>query len=473
MGWERRKPWCLLHAVVFFIFEGVFYKLCQLTEEEKLEFIENKFYLEGLEGRLIQQETNNPKIYNGSFIIRQSSKAFEITVFISYMDSHSLIKDSMQNRLKIGGIIPESHYYILEGRDLKGRKWHSSEFYPSYNIGYKGILFKGTVQEIYFEREIDSDNKNKIHLDFLNSFNIPAREITATIIRSGKREEKKFTRNIWSFKDDDISYIFTNEEYGLSVDVESNRAFPSYYISCIVETLYFVFARYISPSIEIERSHNIIKYLLRILEKPGATPLLETLIRLDHVNASTVAKELFIKYIRYISKDKSELIHPISVELKRVIRASQYSLDAQSLVVAVAVEAILQSQYAKIKISKKENEEIDLVQKHIKNLDISNKLKKRLAGLIGTMKSSRPKDQLIQIKKRGIINAEHIEAWELLRNIVTHGNVDNINFDERYNLCNMVSQLMYLLIFDLIGYKGIFTDYTKEGYPDLHFPFQA
>jgi len=449
--------------------------LWQLTEEEKLEFIKNKFYLEGLEGRLIQQETNNPKIYNGSFIIRQSSKAFEITVFVPDMDPHSLIKNSMRNGLKIGSKIPNNYYYILEGRDLKGRKWHSSEFYPSYDIhiNYKGVLFKGTVQEIYFIEKTDSDNTNKVQLAFLNSFNIPAREITEIIIRSSEREKKRVTRNVWRFKDDDISYTFTIEEYGLTVDVESNKAFSPYYIPCIVETLCFVFVHYVSPSIEIERRHDNVKYLLRVLEKPGATPLLGPPIKLNHIDAPAIAKEMFIKYIRYISKNKSELLHPISVELLRVVRASQYSLDAQSLVVAVAVEAILQSQYPKVKISKEENKEIDLVQNHIKNFDISNNLKSRLKGLVGTMKNFRPKDQLIQIKERGIITAEHIEAWEHLRNIVTHGNIDVINFDERYNLCNIVSQLMYLLIFDLIGYKGIFTDYTKEGYPDLHFPFQT
>ena len=458
------------------MFEGVFYKLWQLTEGEKLEFIESKFYLEGLEGRLIQQETDNPKIYNGPFIIRQSSKAFEITVFVPDVDPHSLIKNSIQNRLKIGSIIPDSHYYILEGRDSKGRKWHSSEFYPSYDIhiNHKGVLFKGTAQEIYFIEKIDSDNTNtntnKVQLTFLNSFNIPAHEITETIIRSGEREKKRTTRNIWRFKDDDISYTFTNEDYGLTVDVESNKTFPSYYISCIVETLCFVFVHYIFPSIEIERRNNNVKYLLRVLEKPGATPLLGAPIKLNRIDASAIAKEMFIKYIRYISKNKSELLHPISVELLRVVRASQYSLDAQSLVVAVAVEAILQSQYPKIKISKEKNEEIDLVQKHIMDLDISDNLKERLKGLIGTMKEYRSIDQLNQIKERGIINAEHIEAWKHLRNIVTHGSIDDINFDERYSLCNMVSQLMYLLIFDLIGYKGIFTDYTKEGYPDLHFP---
>ena len=459
---------------MLFIFERVFYKLWQLTEEEKLEFIENKFYLEGLEGRLIQQETNNPKIYNGPFIVRQSSKAFEITIFALDMDPNSLIKDSMQNWLKDGSKIPDNYYYILEGRDLKGRKWHSSEFYPSHyiHISHKGVLFKGTVQEIYFIEKTDSDNTNtnKVQLTFLNSFDIPAREITEIIVRSGEKEKKRVTRNVWRFKDDDISYTFTNEDYGLTVDVESNQVFSSYYISCIVETLCFVFVHYISPSIEIERSHNNVKYLLRVLEKPGATPLLGPPIKLNRIDASAIAKEMFIKYIRYISKNKSELLHPISVELLRVVRASQYSLDAQSLVVAVAVEAILQSQYPKIKISKEKNEEIDLVQEHIMNLEISSNLKRRLKGLIGTMKKSRPIDQLNQIKERGIINAEHIEAWKHLRNIVTHGSIDDTNFDERYSLCNMVSQLMYLLIFDLIGYKGIFTDYTKEGYPDLNFP---
>jgi hypothetical protein len=449
--------------------------LWQLAEEEKLEFIENKFYLEGLEGRLIQQETNNPKIYNGSFIIRQSSKAFEITVFIPDVDPYSLIKNSMQNGLKTGSIIPESYYYIFEGRDLKGRKWYSSEFYPSHytHINYRGALFKGTLQEIYFERKIDSDNINKIHLDFLNSFNIPANGFTETVMRSCNREIKKVTRNVWRFKDNDISYTFINETYGLSVDVENNRAFPSDYISCITETLCFVFARLTYPSIEIERKHNNLKYLLRILEKPGPTPLLAPLIKLNRINASVIAKEMFIKYIRYISNNKSELIHPISLELKRVVRASQYSLDAQSLLVAVAVEAILKSQYPEIDIVEKENKEIDLVQENIKNSDISSKLKERFIGLIGAMKKSRPKDQLIQLKDRGVINEEHIKAWERLRHTVTHGNIDSINFDERYNLCNMVSQLMYLLIFDLIDYKGILTDYTKKGYPDLHFPFRV
>ena len=457
------------------IFKGVFNKLWQLTEEEKLEFIENKFYLEGLEGRLIQQGAINPKIYNGPFIIRQSSKAFEITVFVPDMDPHSLIKNSMRNRLKIGSKIPDSHYYILEGRDLKGRKWHSKEFYPSYDIhiNYKGVLFKGTVQEIYFIEKTDSDNTNKIQLAFLNSFNIPAREITENIIRSGKREKKKFTRNVWRFKDDDISYTFTNEDFGLTVDVDSNKTFPSYHISCIVETLCFVFAHYTYPSIEIERRHNNVKYLLRVLEIPGPEPLLGPLIRLNHINASTVAKDMFIKYTRYISKNKSELLHPISVELLRVVRASQYSIDALSLLVSVAVEAILKSQYHEIEISKEENKEIDLVREHINILNISGNLKERLKGLVAMLKQNRPKDYLYQLKERRIIKEDHIKAWEHLRIKAAHGNIDNINLDKKYELCNMVCQLMYLLIFDLIGYKGIFTDYTKEGYPDLYFPFQS
>lgn len=447
----------------------------QLTEGEKLEFIENKFYLEGLEGKLIQQRINNPKIYNGPFIIRQSSKAFEITVFVPDMDPHSLIKNSMRNRLKIGSKIPDSHYCILEGRDLKGRKWHSSEFYPSYDIhiNYKGVLFKGTVQEIYFIEKTDSDNTNKIQLAFLNSFNIPAREITENIIRSGKREKKKFTRNVWRFKDDDISYTFTNEDFGLTVDVDSNKTFPSHHIACIVETLCFVFVHYTYPSIEIERRHNNVKYLLRVLEKPGPKPLLSPLIRLNHINASTVAKEMFIKYIRYISKNKSELLHQISVELLRVVRASQYSIDALALLVSVAVEAILKSQYHEIEISKEENKEIDLVREHINILNISSNLKERLKGLVAMLKQNRPKDYLYQLKERRIIKEDHIKAWEHLRIKAAHGNIDNINLDKKYELCNMVCQLMYLLIFDLIGYKGIFTDYTKEGYPDLYFPFQS
>jgi len=443
----------------------------QLTKEEKLEFIENKFYIEGIEGILTQQETNNPKIYNSSFVIRQSSKAFEITVFVPDLSPSSLIKNSKQNWLKTGSIIPESYYYIFEGRDLKGRKWYSSEFYPSYYAhgDYKGALFKGTAQEIYFEKKIDSDSINKIHLDFLNSFNIPANEFTETVMRSCNREIKKVTRNVWRFKDNDISYTLTNETYGLSVDVENNRAFPSDYISCITETLCFVFAHLTYPSIEIERKHNNLRYLLRILEKPGPTPLLAPLTKLNRINASVIAKEMFIKYIRYISKNKSELIHPISLELKRVVRASQYSLDAQSLLVAVAVEAILKSQYPEIGIVEEEKKEIDLVQKNIKNFDISSRLKNRFIGFIATMKKSSPKDQLIQLKDRGVVTEEHIKAWDT----VTHGNIDSINFDERYSLCNVVSQLMYLLIFDLIGYEGIFTDYTKEGYPDLHFPFRV
>ncbi|MBM3702086.1 MAG: hypothetical protein FJW63_03685 [Actinobacteria bacterium] len=447
----------------------------QLSEKGKLEFIDDKFYIEGIDGRLVQQDTNNPKIYNGSFIIRQRSRAFEITVFIPDIDPNSLIKNSMQNGLKTGSIIPESHYYILEGLDLKGRKWYSNEFYPSFHthINYRGALFKGAAQEIYFERKTDSANINKIHLDFLDSFNIPAHEFTETIIRSGKKEKKKFTRNVWRFKDGDISYTFTNETYGLSVDVENNRAFPSDFISYINETLWFVFARLIHPSIEIERKNNSVKCLLRVLEKPRLTPLLSPLIRLDHINAPTIAKEMFIKYIRYISKNKSELLHPISVELKKVIRASQHSLDAQSLFVAVAVEAILKSQYPEIDIKEEEeNEEIDLVQENIKNFDISSRLKDRLTGLIGAMKKSHPKNKLIQLKERGVINEEHIKAWERLRHTVTHGDIDSINFNDRCNLCSVVSQLMYLLVFDLVGYKGIFTDYTKEGYPDLHFPFR-
>jgi len=60
----------------------------------------------------------------------------------------------------------------------------------------------------------------------------------------------------------------------------------------------------------------------------------------------------------------------------------------------------------------------------------------------------------------------HVKAWSLLRNKTAHANTKAAgSTQDLVKLCDVVTVLLYHLIFKAIGYEGHYTDYSEYGYP--------
>ena len=98
-------------------------------------------------------------------------------------------------------------------------------------------------------------------------------------------------------------------------------------------------------------------------------------------------------------------------------------------------------------------------------------LQRRVTGQLANLKLPHVKDQLWSLKKRGIISQSLVDNWTTLRNAATHGKVfAGLPIQEDLDRIDKATTLLYVVIFNVIGYEGKHTDYSTGGWPTALFP---
>ena len=103
---------------------------------------------------------------------------------------------------------------------------------------------------------------------------------------------------------------------------------------------------------------------------------------------------------------------------------------------------------------------------------MDERLKARLAGAVEQMKNVRARDQLVALEKKGVVSADTVKAWTILRNTTAHASVhlDPRDVQEFWTRCNTVYTLLNRLVFKAIDYSGKYRDYSVVGWPTADFP---
>lgn len=143
-------------------------------------------------------------------------------------------------------------------------------------------------------------------------------------------------------------------------------------------------------------------------------------------------------------------------------------LDNTCLVLCVAIETVLKSDFNcffEDENSKREiNEAIDI----IKNLDsVSERLKNRIEGVLKSPSS--PSVILKKMEFENRITHTMYESWKSLRNASAHAkhfsdfDIDKLQLMiDKMHIC---ISLFYQLLFDHINYSGEYIDYSNDGWP--------
>jgi len=110
--------------------------------------------------------------------------------------------------------------------------------------------------------------------------------------------------------------------------------------------------------------------------------------------------------------------------------------------------------------------EIDLAVEEIKVIKISDTLKNRIIGMLGSIAGQvRADDIMRDLVSSGLINERFRSKWKTLRNSLNNGDRPTSDFQEYINFCESNLVLYYSLVLNLIEYHGQFTDYSTYGYP--------
>jgi hypothetical protein len=183
--------------------------------------------------------------------------------------------------------------------------------------------------------------------------------------------------------------------------------------------------------------------------------------------------KLFDKYLTHVLRyERADAYHPLSTRVRHVIGASEGSIDAHSLTLAVAVEGVLGAEFPHVApLSKEDLGELDKALRVINESDLRETTKERISGAIrGWKEGPSAKAKLLSLIDSGVIEKREYDAWRELRNPVAHGRLpDSEDLEQRVHLCHATTTLFYKLIFQAIGYEGKYTDYGTLGWPLEHF----
>jgi hypothetical protein len=184
---------------------------------------------------------------------------------------------------------------------------------------------------------------------------------------------------------------------------------------------------------------------------------------------------MFDRYLTVVSQDMERYRHPLSTEVWGVLESSEATVEVQALVLAVAVESVLDRFYGNaVTVPGVTITAVDRLLEYLQKWDGDADVRSRAVGAVGRIKSPRAADRLKALVERGAVSQRGCDAWKKLRNTATHGDwsmVDDLQcmLDD----INQVRVLFYQLVFHLIGYTGKQTDYGTHGWPLIDYPPHA
>lgn len=108
--------------------------------------------------------------------------------------------------------------------------------------------------------------------------------------------------------------------------------------------------------------------------------------------------------------------------------------------------------------------------------NFSHDFSKRLEGLMGMFRNLSPSDIFRDWIERGVLSVtkDDVKAWKDLRNRSAHGRLTPVEetgaLQARVSQHDRIQNLINKIALQLIGYSGIYIDYSKPGYPAGDFP---
>lgn len=436
--------------------------------------LENKLFLDCTSIKLTNKDVNgNLTCYSGpGYISQEQDGTLSFKIYCKgKLDPRIFF--SRINQVTLGKLIEEHHYYNLEANSIDGQSITTHSIIPNFHGGaeIEGFTITGICSKIYGHIETSTVfPKTLIKIYYKGKYKTPSNTIRKTETTIGKEKRgEKVERSVTQFEIDNYDFeILTEEDCTIMVIITEEEVDPLVISQRANEGFQFVTANnQHMAAISIARK-NQEEFIVFRQQNELIKPKLLPPISLSAIDRDGYYWKLFCAFFKYCLAHKEQQWHPLYSLIYNVIESSKASLEAHALTLTVAIEGILKIGYANIGIPSKETLElIDTAIKEIEQSKIDPSLIARLIGAMGAMKFPRAKDKLIILKNDGVINDYLYKAWDGLRNSSAHSDeLELANIQELINDTNKVCVLFYMLIFDIIGYEGEYTDYSTFGFPN-------
>jgi hypothetical protein len=390
---------------------------------------------------------------------------------VLYDSTHNPNPRGILSAVVPGGTIPESDIYALEATDIGGTVWRSEGLTidRTMHVARPGAIVHATLKVITSEAACEHAGRDWVWLFFAQRVSAPRNVATITTreeVDTGQRSGSS-ERNVWAIAcpGADVRMRFHESAFDVSVRMRDEPA-PDELPAIVEESIWFALGQPIRA--DIVRYHRAGREGIQIHSR-GRDEALASAIPpyiTNIVDAHAVLGAMLSRYFAYVSSRRSGRYHPLSVLIRKALRAEAGTLEEMALARCVAVEGIADLAFPKLGAPSDEtlkavNSLLKLLEKPLE----SSPIRERVEGALRAMTGRNARTALHALAEEGVVGEDEVCAWEMLRHAAAHGREYSLPLDEVWNAYEQVRVLMSRLVFETIGYVGAYTDYGSPGWP--------
>lgn len=378
-------------------------------------------------------------------------------------------------RRKSGELYSDEDYYSLEALDFAGRRWTALCVWPNFTqlhgTGEPLWMAEATLRELQGEERLRGRRTgSNLQLWYRGDIEFPFNVAIRQLETAGDRKlSESISIAAAEFAAQDYQFFVRHEAGFLVISVSASEDHLEPNLERRVhEAMEFILARRLAWAAVARRDGTELSWRLTgaPTNEKGGRMQLPVAFTSGIRHECDAALDLFRRYLKRIGSHRGPGLPPLSVAVKSALEGARSPLDAHALDLAVAVEAILNTEFAELSQCDEDfQSELTRVQEAVDSLAISDETKRRLSGRISSMASPSAKGRLLELRNRGVIGETELRAWEHIRHRVAHGTFI-ADLDQDYvDACFRLQTLLYRLIFASVGYVGPYRDYGELDWP--------
>jgi hypothetical protein len=188
---------------------------------------------------------------------------------------------------------------------------------------------------------------------------------------------------------------------------------------------------------------------------------------------------IFKHYYDYVNQNAGDGWHPLSVRAREIIASRRVSLPSEVLSLSVGVEGVASSSIARLKELLRDGDCVKQAQPDDKRKNLEEAIqiikadsridahaKQRILNAAKSWLNEGPMDLVEAFLGLRGLPRELFHSWKALRHRGAHGSgTGNLAVEDTIKLRNEVLHLFYSLVLAIIGYDGIYSDYSQSGWP--------
>jgi len=374
-----------------------------------------------------------------------------------------------------GTWLAENELYDFNVSDWMGRSWIAPIVVPPESLstaGKRGVILRGDVREITCTEEAHIESGERIWIFIPGDYAVPFDRLAHVTNDVDGQRRLAWRPDLWRIDGPEYSLQVTQVDDGLEVQAYSPTALPEAFAQRIIEALWLVLARPVEWQLMERFRSSKTEFTVRCRPTPHPVPRIQPPLRFNAAEAGGHLGRMLLGYLQYIVPYDPKFIHPTSVNIRQILRASATVLETEALALGVAFESIVRRSFFN-ELGKPDDEFREWIVNACEHLEtwsgpeyLKVRIQKSIRGFIGPT----PKEAVNKLVQRGFLKPEHQTAWNRVRNPTAHGFTINEPFPELARLCDLTYQGILHLIFAIINYEGPYMDRSVEGWPHVEYP---